>query len=217
MAARQAVLPRSACTGPQLVTLVVAHTVPNGIRLAADMRISDDGAARPPTFDSAALKAIIVHPHACVAFAGRPFKAAFDAIRDLDLPRGKTPDIAAVCDHLLGVHRRDHLDLDFLVAAVNPTRLIQIKGGVAMGNPDICRVDRVTSCVRGLPRCVQRSWSTRPDPLELPCSRISRSVPGCASRGGSGDVSKMGKCPVRRGGNRPRCCAAFDDCDAGRR
>jgi hypothetical protein len=79
------------------MTLVVAHRTPYGVRLCSDMRVIDRGATRPPSYLNAILKAVILHPRLCVAFAGS-VPLALGAIRCLDVERDSDADVARVVE-----------------------------------------------------------------------------------------------------------------------
>jgi hypothetical protein len=112
------------------MTLVVAHRTPYGVRLCSDMRVTDRGAARPPSYLNAVLKAVILHPQLCVAFAGS-VPLALQAIRRLDVPRDSDADVARVAEVLLNSHRQEAGMIDFLIAGLQPTTLSRVwKGGV---------------------------------------------------------------------------------------
>lgn len=111
------------------MTLVVAHPISTGIRITSDMRVTDPSRTRVPSPMNAALKAVVVHPRVCVAFAGDPVEVALDAIRGLELDHDSAPDAAHICSLLLAAQER--ANVDFLVAALEPTALFKVKGGTA--------------------------------------------------------------------------------------
>src|SRR5439155_14340331 len=107
--------------GDPLVTLVVAHRISYGVRLCADMRVTDPStSALVPGYQSGVLKAVIVHPQVCVAFAGEPVPAALDAIRGLNVAPGSEVDAARIGELLLESHRRAGAKIDFLLATLRP-------------------------------------------------------------------------------------------------
>jgi hypothetical protein len=112
------------------MTLVVAHRISTGVRLAADLRVTDPNAARVPGYLDGALKAIVVHPRVCIAFAGGPVNAALDAIRGLQSEPQLVPDLERIGTRLLEAHRRARGAIDFLVAGFAPTELARIQDDV---------------------------------------------------------------------------------------
>jgi hypothetical protein len=111
------------------MSLVVAHRISYGVRLSADLRVTNANATRiVPGYLSGVLKAVIVHPHVCVAFAGKPVTAAIDAIRRLDILPDSAVDVARIADLLLDSHRRVG-EIDFLLATLHPTVLARIGDG----------------------------------------------------------------------------------------
>jgi hypothetical protein len=108
------------------LTLVVAQTTALGVRLAADMRVTDPDAARSGFLHSSQLKLILLSPTLCIGYAGN-VGAALVAIRDADVARG----VEAVEQHLLAAHERSGRNVDFVVASLRPTRLVAVKEGRA--------------------------------------------------------------------------------------
>ncbi len=108
------------------MTLIAARVTPRGIWLTSDMRIIDPGASREAGFFDAALKLVLLDPELCIAYAGRQ-ATALAAIRRLHREKASPADAV---DHLLEVHLEDP-EVDFLVAALRPRRLIAIKDGGA--------------------------------------------------------------------------------------
>jgi hypothetical protein len=120
------------------MTLIVARVTPKGIWLSSDMRVTDPSAANAPGFLNAALKLILVSPTLCIGYAGG-VAAALAAIRRVDAEE-MAPDAAV--DYLLGIHLNDPT-VDFVVASVHPSVLVEIKNGQAadgqaawLGDPD---------------------------------------------------------------------------------
>src|SRR4051794_27781812 len=110
------------------MTLVVARTTPLGVRIAADMRITyEDGTKRG--FLHAELKAIVLSPTLCVAFAGCNVATALDAIRAVASTK---PTFEQAKSHLLAAHQGSGGQNDFLVATLRPApALAVVKAGVA--------------------------------------------------------------------------------------
>jgi hypothetical protein len=104
------------------MSLVVARITPLGVRVSADMRITDPAAVGAPGFLNAQLKIILVSPTLCVAFANNS-GAAIEAIRRLS---GEgNGDLAE--DQLLDEHKRSEPKAEFVVARLDPPRLVAIK------------------------------------------------------------------------------------------
>lgn len=108
------------------MTLIVANVTPRGIWLSSDMRITDPSAAKAPGFLGAALKLILVSPTLCIGYAGT-VGAAVAAVRHVDAEQ-MAPVPAA--EHLLSVHLDDPT-VDFVVASLRPSVLVEIKDGRA--------------------------------------------------------------------------------------
>jgi hypothetical protein len=113
------------------MTLVVARMTPLGVRVAADMRVTDRNATRPSGFAQAALKPILLSPTRCIAYAGN-VGVALGAIRKT-ASENMSDDAAQ--SHLLETHQRhrehDEQRTDFLMASLRPSRLIEVKSGCA--------------------------------------------------------------------------------------
>jgi hypothetical protein len=92
------------------------------------MRITYRGAVEPSGFLNAELKLILVRLTLCIGYAGSPPEAAIDAAREIsrdDLALEETVEL------LLKTHLRLDGRLDFLVAALRPSRLTIIRDGRA--------------------------------------------------------------------------------------
>jgi hypothetical protein len=120
------------------MTLNVARVTPLGVRMSADMRITDPGATAHG-YSTAALKLVVTHPTLCIGYAGN-LGVAVEAIREAAT---NDPDLDAITQHLLGVHLRTEGATDFLIGSVRPARLVMVKRGVAVegasgwvGDPD---------------------------------------------------------------------------------
>jgi hypothetical protein len=155
------------------VTLVVGHPISTGIRITSDMRVEDPSRIDVPSPMNAALKAVIVHPRVCVAFAGDPVEVALDAIRALELDHHSAPDLDRVCSLLLAA--QEHSNVDFLVAALEPTALFKLKDGTAESVPagwigSHCAFEefqRVFTAERYVPRGI-REWAAASAPDQDP-------------------------------------------------
>jgi hypothetical protein len=108
------------------MTLVVGCTSPAGAWLSADMRVTDCSAANAPGFARAALKLIVVDPTMCIGYAGR-IGAANVALKHVHSERMGPSDAV---EYLLAVHRREQA-VDFVVAELAPSSLVEIKDGQA--------------------------------------------------------------------------------------
>jgi hypothetical protein len=109
------------------VTLVVARLTPLGVRLAADMRITDPDDAGPRGFLGAALKLILLSPTLCIGYAGRQ-TPALKAIRQV-ASEGLDADEATVL--ILDAHLRSEQAAEFLIASLRPSALVVVQGGGA--------------------------------------------------------------------------------------
>jgi hypothetical protein len=92
------------------------------------MRITYPGAVEPSGFLNAELKLILVRPTLCIGYAGSPPEAAIDGAREVSGDE-LSPENAVKL--LLETHLRLEGRLDFLVAALRPSRLAIIKDGRA--------------------------------------------------------------------------------------
>ena len=108
------------------MSLIVAKITPTGIWLTSEMRITDRSAARAPGFLGAALKLILVSPTLCIGYAGN-VGAALAAIRHV---ASEQMAPAAAAEHLLSVHL-DNPTVEFVVASLRPSVLVEIKNGRA--------------------------------------------------------------------------------------
>ena len=108
------------------MTLVVAACTPLGVRLGADMRLTDRNAAHHG-FLSARLKLVLVSSTQCIAYAGRD-GLAITAIRHIFT---KELDPTRAASHLLDVHITEAQTADFLVASLDPIALVAITNGRA--------------------------------------------------------------------------------------
>jgi hypothetical protein len=81
-----------------------------------------------PTYESAALKAVIVHRQLCIAYAGTPVEAAVDAIRRISA-LGPDVRIEEIGEHLLATHRQRGGAVDFLIVALEPNALGRVSDG----------------------------------------------------------------------------------------
>jgi len=109
------------------VTLVVARLTPLGVRLAADMRITDPDDVRPQGYLGAALKLILLSPTLCIGYAGCR-GAALKAIRQV-ASKGLDADEATAL--LLDAHLRSEQAAEFLIASLRPLALVVVKEGRA--------------------------------------------------------------------------------------
>ena len=108
------------------MTLVVGRITPLGVRVAADMRVTDRHAV-DRGYVHAALKAVVLTPTLCVAYAGN-VAFALHAIHEI-ASEGLGFDAAGA--RLVDANRRSGGVSDFLVAGLRPARLIEIKEGRA--------------------------------------------------------------------------------------
>jgi hypothetical protein len=109
----------------KVMTLVVAHRIPRGVHIASDMRISDPGTANlVPGYTSAVLKAVIVDPQICLAYAGR-VAPAISAIRRVAIA-APIVDADEIAQMLLAAHQRANGQTEFLLTTLNPVRLTRI-------------------------------------------------------------------------------------------
>jgi hypothetical protein len=108
------------------MTLAVAECTPLGVRLAADMRLTDPNAAHHG-YLSARLKLVLVSPTQCVAYAGRD-GLAITAIRHVFREQ---LDPTRTASYLLDVHVSEAQAADFLIASLDPIGLVAVKGGRA--------------------------------------------------------------------------------------
>ena len=106
------------------MTLVVARKTQLGVRLAADMRLTDRSATQHG-FLNARLKLVLVSPGQCIAYAGAD-SLALDTVRRV-ANAGLAPTDAA-CD-LLEAHLKSAGEVEFLLASLDPCQLIAIKDG----------------------------------------------------------------------------------------
>src|SRR4051794_7956861 len=110
------------------MTLVVARTTPLGVRISADMRITYEDAMKRG-FLHAELKAIVLSPTLCVAFAGCNVATALDGIRAVASAK---PTFEQAKSHLLAAHQDSGRQNDFLVATLRPAPVLAVvKAGVA--------------------------------------------------------------------------------------
>jgi hypothetical protein len=91
------------------------------------MRITDPSGVRSGFLYGAQLKVVLVTPTLCIAYAGN-VGAAIEAIRSA---AALSRDVGAVELHLLAAHQRSEPKADFIVASLQPTRLVVIKDGKA--------------------------------------------------------------------------------------
>jgi hypothetical protein len=111
------------------MTLVVARVTPLGVRMAADMRITDEGGTKRG-YVHGALKLVMLSPTLCVGYAGN-IDFALHAIREV---ASADLDFDAAQGRLVDAHRRSigasaTSECQFLVAGLRPSRLIEIKDG----------------------------------------------------------------------------------------
>ena len=104
------------------MTLVVARITPLGIRMTADMRVTDPSAIRRG-YVHGALKLIALAPTLCVGYAGN-VDFALQVIREI---ASLGPTFHAARDRLVDANQRSGGASDFLVAGLRPSRLIEIK------------------------------------------------------------------------------------------
>jgi hypothetical protein len=109
------------------MTLVVARVTPLGIRLASDMRVTEQYAAHPRGFVGAALKLVLIRPTLCVGYAGN-VGAAMAAVRRV---AAKDLALADVERCLLDAHVRAERTVDFVIGSLRPSRLVVVKDGRA--------------------------------------------------------------------------------------
>ncbi|HVE68457.1 MAG TPA: hypothetical protein VNB64_07745 [Solirubrobacteraceae bacterium] len=116
------------------MTLVVGRLFSDGPRLLADSKLTLASTVANP-YTGGALKAVILHPALCVAFAGGVMTAR-EAILGLNVSPGASFDTDEVCNELWRASRRASGVTDFLVATLAPERaLIQIEGrGISRGH-----------------------------------------------------------------------------------
>jgi hypothetical protein len=98
------------------MTLVVAKKFEDGVRLLADWRMTVDGATKQPSYLSGTLKAWILRPDLCIAYAG-DVAAAEKAIRQVRIQFHARPDLNKVLKTLERDHRARPQSLEFIVAS----------------------------------------------------------------------------------------------------
>jgi hypothetical protein len=108
------------------MTLVVARVTPLGVRVAADMRVTDPYKIRHG-YVYGALKAVLLNPTLCVAYAGN-VDFALHTIRRIS-SRGQGFDAAQA--RLVDASRESCGASDFLLAGLRPSQLVEIKDGHA--------------------------------------------------------------------------------------
>lgn len=109
------------------ISLIVANVTPRGVWLTSEMRVTDESAAtNVPGFLGAVLKLILVSPTLCIGYAGT-VGAALAAIRHA---ASEQMAPAAAAEHLLSVHL-ENPTVDFVVASLQPSVLVEIKDGHA--------------------------------------------------------------------------------------
>jgi hypothetical protein len=96
---------------------------PLGVRLAADMRITDPNDRGPRGFLGAALKVILLSPTLCIGYAGN-HGAALGAIRQVASEELGADEARSL---LLDAHLRSDPKADFLIASLRPSALIVVK------------------------------------------------------------------------------------------
>jgi hypothetical protein len=106
------------------MTLVVARITPLGVRMAADMRVTDPSAIRRG-YVHGALKAVLLSPTLCVGYAGN-VDFAQHVIREV---ASKGLGFDAIQARLVDANRSSEGASDFLIAGLRPRRLIEIKKG----------------------------------------------------------------------------------------
>jgi hypothetical protein len=106
------------------MTLIVARVTPLGVRIAADMRVTDPYEIQRG-FLYAALKPILLSPTFCIAYAGL-VSPALAAIRRV---HADGLDLEAATSYLHQAHESSDRNVDFLVASLRPRTLIAIKEG----------------------------------------------------------------------------------------
>lgn len=96
------------------MTLVVARRQRNGVRLLADWRLTrEDG--QTPSYLNGTLKAWILHPTLCVAYAGNSYQAE-SAMRDLEVAPAGHVELRLILASLEQQQQRG-CDADFIVAS----------------------------------------------------------------------------------------------------
>lgn len=120
------------------MTLVVARVTPLGVRVASDMRVIDPNAANPPGFLGATLKAILLRPTLCIAYAGN-VGAAIGAIREVASADLSTEDAVR---RLLDTHQQSEPKAEFLVATLRPPALVAVKDDLAQSSSSAWLGDR---------------------------------------------------------------------------
>jgi hypothetical protein len=109
------------------MTLVVARITPLGVRMAADMRVTDSSEIQRG-YVHAALKAVLLSPTLCVGYAGN-VRFALHVIREI---ASDAAGFDAAQARLLAAHRDSRGVAEFLVAGLRPSRLAEIKEGGAV-------------------------------------------------------------------------------------
>jgi hypothetical protein len=109
------------------VTLVVARIVERHVAIVSDLRVTDPDEIRRG-YPYGVLKAIVLAPDLCVAFAGS-VDEALDAVTSLPIPASSEafPEIA---EALAARTRRGRRSAEYLVASSNPPRLARIRDGI---------------------------------------------------------------------------------------
>ena len=125
------------------LTLVVASRFGTGTRLFCDTRVTYPHGENPH-FLRGTLKAILLHPALCIAYAG-DVASAVSAIRDLNVSRSSGFSLEKVVSSLERTHNRVSADTQFIVAsAADGETLTVIKEGRAT-RADHCWIDNAGS------------------------------------------------------------------------
>lgn len=112
------------------MTLVVANRFGTGTRLFCDTRVTHPYDENPH-YLRGTLKAILLHPALCVAYAG-DVANALSAIRDLNVSRSSGFSLEKVISSLERMHNRTPAGIEFIVAsALDGETLTVIKEGHA--------------------------------------------------------------------------------------
>jgi hypothetical protein len=106
------------------MTLIVARVTSLGVRIAADMRVTDPYEIQRG-FLYAALKPILLSPTLCIAYAGQ-VSPALAAIRHV---HAEGLDLEAATSYLHQAHESSGRNADFLIASLRPQTLIAVKEG----------------------------------------------------------------------------------------
>src|SRR5688572_29407778 len=112
------------------MTLIMARLIHDQINILSDSKKTNAGEVFKGLDAITLLKAIVLHPHLCICFAGSIGRAQM-AINSLAIRPDSPFDLEMILEKLLNTHKAAENNPDFIIATLTPRpTLHEIKDGL---------------------------------------------------------------------------------------